>query len=207
MNITLQASSIKKVFNRRVVFQGISFVLKQGQALRVTGKNGSGKSTLLRILAHVLSPTEGSVILFPESGKLDRPLQSCIGFVSPSLTLYEEFSGRENLELALAIRCLPRNTHLIDQLLDQFSLGGFKDTPARFYSSGMKQRLKYAFALIHKPPLLMLDEPMANLDQEGAMVVRQLMTEHRQTGLLVVATNDPADLDHAEVQVDLNVSR
>ena len=205
MNLTLQASSLKKVFSRRVIFQGISFVLKPGQALRVTGKNGSGKSTLLKILAHVLSPTEGSVIILPESGKLNRPLQSCIGFVSTYLTLYEEFSGRENLELALAIRGLPRNTHFVDQLLDQFSLGGFKDAPARFYSSGMKQRLKYAFALIHRPPILMLDEPIANLDQEGAMVVRHLIAEHRHTGLLVIATNDLSDLDHAEVQVDLNV--
>ena len=206
MNVTLTASSLKKVFNRRVIFQRVSFVLTEGQALRVTGRNGSGKSTLLKILAHILSPTEGNVEISSGSHKPDMPLYACIGFVSPYLALYEEFSGRENLELALGIRGLPRDSSSIERLLDQFSLREFKDTPARFYSSGMKQRLKYAFALIHKPPILMLDEPMANLDQEGTLAVRQIMDEQRRGGLLVVATNDPTDLDRSDLQVDLNVT-
>ena len=76
----------------------------------------------------------------------------------------------------------------------------------RTYSSGMKQRLKYAFALVHMPPVLILDEPMANLDAEGMEIVRQIMNEQRSRGILIVATNDLTDLHSFDHQVDLNAT-
>ena len=207
MTITLEALDLKKVFERRTIFRNISFLMSEGQSLVVTGRNGSGKSTLLKILAHVLTPTEGSVKIFSGLHNLSHSSHLHIGFVAPYLTLYEEFSGKENLQFALAVRGLAQDAALIDRLLDRFSLGGFKHAPARVFSSGMKQRLKFAFALVHRPPVLLLDEPMANLDTDGINQVRELMTEHRKDGVLVVATNDISDAVIPDFVVDLNVSR
>jgi len=192
-----------KVFNHRVILEGVSFVIRERQVLLITGRNGAGKSTLLKLLAHILTPTQGSIQL-SASSREDPSWQTYLGFVSPYLTLYEEFTARENLELALTLRGIARDAARADRLLQRFSLGTYAHTPVRWYSTGMKQRLKYAFALMHRPPLLLLDEPMTNLDHEGTALVRELMAEQQQEGLLVVATNEPNDIDTPNVQIHLN---
>jgi heme exporter protein A len=199
----LEASLLKKAFNRRVIFEGISFSVNEGQTLLITGRNGSGKSTLLKILARVLTPTEGSIRLVAGTEAVTGSWHQWIGFVSPHISIYEEFTGKENLDLALSVRGFRPDRVKIDSLLDRFALLAFRDTPARFYSSGMKQRLKYAFALVHRPSILLLDEPMSSLDRDGTAAVAQVMEEHRRHGVLVVATNDPSEVGRAEVQVHL----
>ena len=207
MGCQLKATNIKKVFNRRVIFRNISFALSEGQTLRVTGRNGSGKSTLVKIISRVLSPTEGSVEYagMEKAGEAGR-LQ-VIGLVSPYLQLYDEFSARENLQFAMAIRGENPDTNAISALLDMVSLSARKDDPVRTYSSGMKQRAKYALALVHHPPVLILDEPMANLDADGMTIVRDIMERQREHGLLIVATNDASDLDRFDLEVNLNDAR
>ena len=202
--MTLEGSHLSKAFNRRVIFRDVSFAINKGETLLVTGRNGSGKSTLLRILAHVLTPSEGSVRLLSAGQNVKTPARDMVGFVSPYLNLYDEFSARENLQFALALRGMPRGERSIDRLLDRVSLGSFKETPVRVFSSGMKQRLKYAFALIHDPLLLLLDEPMANLDQEGREFVQGVMEERRQERLLVVATNDTSEVARSHVRVSID---
>ena len=83
-------------------------------------------------------------------------------------------------------------------LLKQFSLYEKRNDELRTYSSGMKQRLKYCAALLHEPPLLVLDEPCANLDEEGIAVVRDVMTHQKRAGILIIATNDRDDLTYAD---------
>jgi heme exporter protein A len=192
----LSASDLRKTFNRRVIFEGISFSLESGGTLLVTGRNGSGKSTLVKILAGVLSPSRGSV---RRSGD--------VGLVSPYLQLYDEFSAEENLRLGMALRGLPYEGPRGEELLRRVGLHTRKDDPVRAYSSGMKQRAKYAFALIHRPGILLLDEPMSNLDADGISIVRGIMAGHREAGLLVVATNDLADIDRYDERIDLNAAR
>jgi heme exporter protein A len=200
----LEMHDLEKVFNRRVIFSGLSGSIDSGHTLLITGRNGSGKSTLLKILGHLLTPTFGSVQILDGGAPSSLPLNRIIGFVSPYLNLYDEFSGRENLEFALSVRGLPVDSARMEMLLEQVSLGQAADRPVRGYSSGMKQRLKYAFALLHRPPILMLDEPMSNLDHQGAAVVRTIMNDQRKTGILIVATNDRTDVDIFEKQVDLD---
>jgi len=127
-----------------------------------------------------------------------------LGLVSPYLQMYDEFSGRENIEFALAIRGQKVEGLWIDSLLKRVGLYDRRHDPVRTYSSGMKQRVKYAFALAHRPPVLILDEPMANLDSEGTSIVRDIMSKQRNEGILVVATNDLSDIDRYDVRVDLN---
>jgi heme exporter protein A len=204
VNIRIEARGLKKAFSRRVIFQSISFVLTQGQTLLVTGKNGSGKSTLVKILSSVLTPTAGTVEITSDSAGGDHSPLAHIGLVSPYLMMYDEFSAQENLSFALAIRGMSPREAEIDALLKKVSLYERRHELVRTYSSGMKQRLKYAFALVHRPAILLLDEPMANLDDEGTAIVRRIMEEQCNHGILIVATNNSNDVDRYDLHADLN---
>lgn len=205
MNLHFEASGIKKVFNRRTVFENVSFSIGPHQTLLITGRNGSGKSTLVKIISDVLSPTEGKIIVKEGETIVTDSRSTLVGLVSPYLQLYDEFSAEENLWYTIALRGkIPDIVHIYSLLKRVFLLNR-KDDPVRTYSSGMKQRLKYAFALAHSPHILVLDEPTSNLDTEGIAMVREIMSEHRETGILIVATNELSDVDRCDIQVDLNV--
>ena len=207
MNIRIEARELKKAFNRRVIFQNLSFSLAQHQTLLVTGKNGSGKSTLVKILGSVLTPTAGTVTVTSDFTGRDHSPLADIGLVSPYLMMYDEFSAVENLSLALAIRGMSPHAAEIDALLEKVSLYDRRHDLVRTYSSGMKQRVKYAFALVHHPAILLLDEPMANLDNEGIDIVHRVMEEQRERGILIVATSDLSDIDSYDLRVDMNERR
>lgn len=207
MSLQLTAANLKKVFNRRVVFQDISFAVQQQQTLLITGRNGSGKSTLVKILSDVLSPTDGTVTISPLDRARNFQRSSVIGLVSPYLQMYDEFSAEENLQYALAIRGMRDDANHIHALLKKVFLLERRSDAVRTFSSGMKQRMKYAFALIHNPSILILDEPTSNLDTEGIAMVKQIMREQTQEGILIVATNDLSDVERFDAQVDLNGQR
>ena len=105
--------------------------------------------------------------------------------------MYDEFTALENIEILSRIRGVARSDHdRVRALLTLFGLWERRNDWLRVYSSGMKQRLKYVFALVHRPTVLILDEPSANLDADGIAAVRHILTEQKQTGILIVATND-----------------
>jgi heme exporter protein A len=203
----LSATRLKKAFNRRVIFKDVSFTLAAGETLLISGRNGSGKSTLAKILCGVLTPTEGTIVIGGGEGLSEARRLGLFGLVSPYLQLYEEFTGEENLRLVSSIRGSRPDAHRVDELLTLVGLSDRKHDPVRTYSSGMKQRAKYACALLHRPPILVLDEPTANLDADGIAVVREIMQTQKQEGVLIVATNDLTDVESYERQVDLNASR
>ena len=206
MNGRLQIAGegLRKEYNRRAVFRDVSFSASAGETLLITGRNGSGKSTLVKIICGVLTPGGGTISLMngPEGPR--REQRSLIGLVSPYLQMFEEFSAMENLAIAMGIRGLPFDPARADALLERVAIFPRRHDPVRTYSSGMKQRAKYAFALIHTPPVLVLDEPMSILDGEGIAIVRTVMADQRRDGILVVATNDMSDIDAYERRVDLN---
>lgn len=205
--VHLEAQNLKKVFNRRVIFQHISFTLHAKQTLLITGRNGSGKSTLVKILSDVLTPTEGSVFLTNDEGRKIIKRSDYIGLVSPYLQLYDEFSADENLALACAMRGERWRKEELHALLQKVFLYERRNDPVRTFSSGMKQRMKYAFALVHRPLILLLDEPTSNLDTDGITIVKQIMREQQEKGILIVATNDPSELDTFDMQVNLDAAR
>jgi len=196
---------IRKEFDRRSVFRGVSFAVERGETLLVTGRNGSGKSTLVKIICGVLSPTAGGVTL-EVNGATSPDARLHAGLVAPYLQMFEEFSPLENLQIASGLRGMPFDRSRAAGLLERVGLAARLHDPVRTFSSGMKQRVKYAFALLHEPRLLVLDEPTANLDDEGIAVARGIMAEQRRRGALVVATNDPGDVETFERSVDLNAA-
>ncbi len=198
--ITLKSENITKIYNRKTIFKNITFDISEGTAFAITGKNGSGKSTLVKILCGVLSPTKGSISLTVNEQQVVYPdYYPHIGLVSPYLNMYEEFSAEENLQFIKKIRGLDSTADsFAEELLKEFGIYDHRKKEVRNYSSGMKQRLKYCAALLHQPPLLVLDEPASNLDELGIAAVRNRMVLQKQKGILLFATNDKDDLRFAD---------
>ena len=207
MALLVRGENLRHAFNRKQIFRDVSFDVTGGQSLMVAGRNGAGKSTLIKILCGVLTPTAGTVTVQADDAGDMFAAQRRIGLVAPYLQVYEEFSAMENLHLSLTLRGARPDDGRARQLLERVVLDPKRTDPVRGFSSGMKQRLKYAMALIHRPPVLVLDEPMSNLDADGISIVRGIMEEHVRTGILVVATNDRTDCAAPDREVDLNARR
>jgi len=184
------ATDIAKRFGHRIIFEKISFEIREGESLAIAGSNGSGKSTLAKICAGVLSPHKGTIEIILDGKKIpNEELFRHIGFVSPYLQLYDEFSPLEHITFFQRLRNIERTGTETDALLERVQLLHRKNDFVRTFSSGMKQRLKYVIALLHNPSILILDEPSANLDDEGTATVFEIMKEQSVRGILIVATN------------------
>jgi heme exporter protein A len=203
--MTIALTGVSREFNRRSIFRDVSFSLGTGDSLVITGRNGSGKSTLVKIVCGLLSPTRGSIAYTCDDKSIEHDnIRNHIGLVSPYLQLYDEFTGIENLELLSKIRSdKVLEEGRITQVLNDVGLWERRNDLLRTYSSGMKQRLKYAFALVHQPEILILDEPTSNLDAEGIDMVRRSVQEQKKRGILIVATNDADEAAWCEKRIDL----
>ena len=207
MAARIHAEGLRLVFSRRTIFSGISFSVSGSGVVLIAGRNGSGKSTLVKIVCGVLTPTAGSARIESDDARDQFSRKALIGMVAPYLQLYEEFSAMENLRMSMRLRGYRSADELSRGLLDRVALDANRKDPVRGFSSGMKQRLKYAMALVHRPSILVLDEPMSNLDADGTAIVRSIMEEQRTAGILVVATNDLSDIDGWDTEVNLNAAR
>ncbi len=201
---SLSAEAINKTFGRRLIFKDISFNLNAAAIFGISGPNGSGKSTLVKIIADIISPSSGKLI-HKINGTEIKPekLHNHIGLVSPYLVLYDEFTAYENLNYFAEIRDIAFNKKRVDDLLERFLLYNRKDDFVKTYSSGMKQRLKFIFALMHSPQLVILDEPTSNLDDEGKEVVYDLIRDEGNKNAVIIASNEKTDLSLCSSMIDL----
>jgi heme exporter protein A len=201
--IRLQAVNLSRKFDRRQIFKDVNFELMPGSSTAITGRNGSGKSTLIKIIANLLLQSSGSIDLYDGGTKVKKEsVYKYIGFVSPYLSLYDEFTGYENLKLISDIRGSGHEN--IDNVLRRVGLFNRKDDILKIYSSGMKQRLKIAFAILHEPQILLLDEPTSNLDLEGITVVDDIAHEFSKKGILIIATNDTHERSLCSREININ---
>ena len=201
---SIQVESLNKTFGRRLIFKDLNFHLTENGTFGITGANGSGKSTLVKILAGLISPTHGKVVHQYEQKVIEpENLHNYIGFVSPYLVLYDEFSAIENLKFIADIRNVKFNDEKVEHLLKQFLLYERKDDLVKTYSSGMKQRLKFIFALMHSPSLIILDEPTSNLDYAGKDAVYEIVKQESKNGIVIIASNDNEDLALCENKIKL----
>ena len=197
--VSLFAQALTQRFGPSKIFESLSFEVPKGKGLVVTGPNGSGKTTLLRILSGLLRPSKGEVRL-NIAGKTISPEERLrhIGFITPELALYEELTALENLEFFATVRRLKRTKADHLALLERVGLKGRGRDLVGTFSSGMKQRLKLAFAIQHEPMLLLLDEPGSSLDDSGRAIVEGVVAEQKKKGVLIVATNDERELSYGE---------
>lgn len=165
--------------------------LKTGDSLAVIGPNGSGKSTLLKILVRLLRPSSGDV-QFAEGGNVldEDTLRGQVSFVAPYLNLYDQLTGEENIQFFTSVRGGNVTGKEIESYLSQVGLERRGLDLVSTYSTGMKQRLKYAVALANRPRFLILDEPMSGLDDSGKSMVRQLIETVRTDSIILLATNE-----------------
>jgi len=192
----LEFSDIRKRFGRRTVLSGIHGQAIRGSVLVVAGPNGSGKSTLLNILAGLVRPNGGQVRYLRGSEPLPRSQWfRLVGVCAPDMAVYEDLSALENLQFFSRLRGLDLNKETLAQLLQDLGLRPADlRRPVGEFSSGMMQRVKLAQALVHKPPVLLLDEPSSNLDAQGHETLSQLLTKEKARCAVVVATNDPREV-------------
>jgi heme exporter protein A len=201
----IKIENLRKVFGRRLIFDGINIELNSGSIYGVSGPNGSGKSTIVKLISGLISPTKGKVIhTINGNDIIEEKLHNHLGFVSPYLIMYDEFSGLENIEQIMKIRGLKIDYDYVTNLFDEVNLKERKFDLVKGYSSGMKQRLKFVFALIHNPELLIFDEPTSNLDSEGKEKVYKLISEEKEKGkLIIIASNEAEDLKQCDITIDL----
>jgi len=201
---SVEASELNKTFGRRLIFNAINFKYDESGVFGISGPNGSGKSTLVKIIAGLISPTKGKIIhKNSEDEIIPEKLHNHIGFVSPYLVLYEEFTAWENLNIFSKIREINLDKDYAKDLLNRFLLYNRKDDLVKTYSSGMKQRMKFIFALIHHPELLIFDEPTSNLDDEGKNSVYGIIEDKSKESIIIIASNDKGDLDLCPEILDL----
>lgn len=192
---TVELNNLIKFFGRRLIFDGINFSFSSRNVYGISGPNGSGKSTLVKIIADLISPTRGKVVhKYGERIIEPEDLHNYLGFVSPYLFLYDEFTAEENLIHSASIRGIKFNKERSDYLLGELNLFDRRKDLVRGYSSGMKQRLKFIFALLHEPQLIILDEPTSNLDNSGKEIVYKIIKEESKKNLIVIASNEDSDL-------------
>ena len=195
-NYSIQSQNLSKSFGRRLIFKDINFSWEQKGIFGISGPNGSGKSTLVKIVAGLIASSAGKIIHKNSDGEIvPEKLHNHIGFVSPYLVLYEEFSAWENLIIFSKIRGVSFNQEKVLYYLNQFLLENRKDDLVKTYSSGMKQRLKFVFAIMHSPDILIFDEPTSNLDEEGKKVVYKIILEEGKNRIVIVASNEMKDLE------------
>lgn len=204
MSIRLTVEGLAADYGARGVFRDVSLEVGAGEALVVSGHNGSGKSTFLRLLAGLQRPTTGQITYWEgDRAFVPQDAAHLLGWVAPDLMLYRDLTARENLRFFAAVRRLSRDEAMLEALLERVGLGGRGDDRLAAYSSGMAQRLRYAYALLHCPPVLLLDEPTLTLDERGAGVVDAVIAEQRRHGLVVIATNDPRELRYGDLLLRL----
>jgi heme exporter protein A len=200
----LAAQDLAKRFGHRKLFKGLSFDLATGDSLAVTGPNGSGKSTLMMTLLGLQRPTSGKVVYSEGDAELDESTKrQRIAFVSPYFNLYDHLTAEENLTFFATVSGGAVTGKEINGVLQRVGLQGRGMDLVAEFSSGMKQRLKYALALASKPDFLFLDEPTSNLDNEGKKLVFDIVEDMRPDSIMVIATNEEQEYRLASAQCRL----
>lgn len=170
--------------------------MADGERVAVIGPNGAGKTTLVRVLATLLRPDAGDLVVAgarcPDDARLAR---GALGYLGHDPLVYPDLTARENLELFSAMYGLGGETARIDDLLDRVGLLSRSLEPVRGYSRGMAQRLGIARMILHAPRLLLLDEPYSGLDVEGAAALDRELA--RDTGRTIVAVTHEVVRAHA----------
>jgi heme exporter protein A len=183
----IQARGLEKRYGRRRVLGGVDLDVARNGFLLVTGPNGSGKTTLLRVLTGLVAPSAGSLEVDVDRGR--------VGYLAHDPLVYRELSGLENLDLFGRLYRVPERRERIGMLLERFGLWDARNERVSSYSRGMTQRLALCRALLHEPELLVLDEPYAGLDEQGASLLDRELRELAGSRTLVVSTHDPPRLE------------
>jgi len=185
----VEVKGLTKRFNRLTAVENVDFTARPGEILGLLGENGAGKTTTLRVLATVLAPTSGDVVVNGFSvARQAQQVRASIGFISSEAGLYDRLTARENVAYFGRLHGIPRPVlnDRIDALFDWLDLKDVADRRVGKFSKGMKQKVCIARAIIHDPPVLLLDEPTAGLDVTAIHAVDQFILRAKGEGRTII---------------------
>jgi ABC-type multidrug transport system ATPase subunit len=201
MQISL--SDTGKRFNREWIFRNLNHEFISGRSYAITGPNGSGKSTLLQVIAGSIAASEGT-ISYLLGGKTIEPEKVFrqVSIAAPYEEVIEEMTLTEFLEFHQKFKPLLDGFRVSD-IIDTVGLSGASAKQIRYFSSGMKQRVKLAQAFFSDTPCLLLDEPCTNLDVEGIAMYQRLVNDFAVNRLVLVSSNDPQEYGFCQEQLSI----
>ena len=199
----IRLTDLTKRYGKFTAVDGISLEVPRGELFGLLGPNGAGKTTTMRMIAGILRPTSGSVFVGGVD-MLGNPLEakSRIGFIPDRPFVYDKLTGGEFLRFAAALygQDGPGTERRIDELLEIFDLTPWKHELTESYSHGMRQKLIICGALVHRPELIIVDEPMVGLDPKSARLLKELFRQFVDRGGTVLMSTHT--LEVAEVMCD-----
>jgi heme exporter protein A len=206
----IETQALVKTYDRLLVLRKLDLQIARGEFVALLGPNGSGKSTLIRLLAGLTRATSGQI----QIGGWELPREAAavraqIGLVSHQSLLYENLTARENLHFFAQLYQLDpaKRDEIINAGLKQVGLSRRADTLLRTFSRGMQQRLSIARALLHKPDVLLLDEPYTGLDQDAATILDDLLLQAQAAGHTILMSTHQIERAAALAQRVLILNR
>ena len=202
MKITLE--NIGRRFNRDWIFRGVDHVFQTGTVSAILGPNGSGKSTLLQVLNGSLSPSVGKITYYADEKPLEvDEVYKHLSLAAPYLELIEEFSLDEMIDFHFKFKAYKAGVDK-NAVIELLSLPGSKNKLIKYFSSGMKQRLKLALAFCADTQMLMLDEPTSNLDTQGVDWYLNLVQQYAQNRLTIICSNQLHEYSFCDEQLSIS---
>jgi ABC-type multidrug transport system ATPase subunit len=197
------ADNLGKRYLRDWIFRGFSYRFEQGNTYAILGANGSGKSTLLKVLSGHLTPAKGT-LLFSNSGTLlsRESVFQDISYAAPYIELIEELTLEEAVGFHINLKPLSPGFDT-DKIIEMLGFSKARHKEIRYFSSGMKQRLKLILALASNSSVVLLDEPSTNLDVQGIDWYKKLVQDLTGDKLVIIASNDPHDLELCKSQINI----
>lgn len=192
---------LSKRYGRQWIFKNLNHHFKSGSRSAIIGHNGSGKSTLTKLLSGIESPSKGSISFGRNS--LDIPVHAIAGhiqFVSPYQELIEELTLKEHLDFHMKMK--GGRTEPATALFESLQLPFSK--PIRYFSSGMKQRVKLGLAFTSNASMLLLDEPTTNLDSTGVSWYQEQISNLNKDATIIVSSNQPQEYDFCTDQITIS---
>jgi sodium transport system ATP-binding protein len=180
---------LEKTLGTNKVLRGISFEARSGEIFGLLGPNGAGKTTTLRIICTLLTPDAGSVeVLGFDTRRAPEEVRRRIGVVTADIGIYPRLSARENIAYFAELSGVLDGelTRRVDGVIERLDMGTFANQRAESLSSGQKQKVAIARAIVHDPPVLMFDEPTSNLDVLASKEIREFMVESKGRGKCVI---------------------
>lgn len=201
----IQLNNAGKRFNRDWIFRNLRLNFSTNNKYAITGHNGSGKSTLLQCIAGAVYLSEGDISFESNDTILPSEKQfQLISICSPFLEVIEEMTANEFFQYHHSFKPFDVK-YSIEKILEEIGLSKHADKQIRYYSSGMKQRIKLAQAFYSQTPVLLLDEPCSNLDASGISLYNKLIEELTENRILIIASNDSTEYSFCNHTYQLGV--
>lgn len=190
----LEVKNVTKTYKEKTAVNDFSMVLQSGECVGLIGPNGAGKSTLIKVISDIINPTMGEILL---NGKRISQMKKEIGYLPQYPNFYHWMTAQETLAFMGELSGLRKEdlTKVIPEILSKVGLSGEENSKVGTFSGGMKQRLGIAQALLHKPSLIVMDEPVSALDPIGRREVLNLIEEIKRDTTILLSTHILSDAE------------